>query len=395
MDRRQFLRGGAVLGAVGAVGASGVVAGAAVTHQRGSSPVSRGAAGDAAVAAGWPRAIAYPGREQPGITRPGPPQRYLQLSSWRLAEPGNTRELVRLLDDLGRLAVALGDGSHPAMVAFPPAALTMTVGLGPGPAATLMPAAARVDLAPLPRFARDELTAATTGGDLVVQLCAHDPAVLAASAAALGTALRGPAWLAWAQAATRGEARANGSTRNALGFLDGVVAPRTDSELEASVWISSGTGPRSTIMVARRMRVDLAGFHGRTPGVQEHIIGRRRDSGAPLSGGRADDNIDPGAKAANGDYLVAIDAHARRADPRPAGLPLMLRRSYSYDNGPADQGLLFISFQNRLRTFVRTQQRMDERDALNALTRTTASGAFLLLPGVPADAAGLGSALVR
>jgi dye decolorizing peroxidase len=61
------------------------------------------------------------------------------------------------------------------------------------------------------------------------------------------------------------------------------------------------------------------------------------------------------------------------------GVGHMLRRSYSTDE-PAP-GLLFISFQNDLRTFTATLTHMDAADALLELTTTTASATFLILPG--------------
>ena len=61
------------------------------------------------------------------------------------------------------------------------------------------------------------------------------------------------------------------------------------------------------------------------------------------------------------------------------GAGLMLRRSYSIDE-PAP-GLLFISFQNDLRTFTATLTHMDAADALLDFTTTTAGGTFLILPG--------------
>jgi deferrochelatase/peroxidase EfeB len=63
----------------------------------------------------------------------------------------------------------------------------------------------------------------------------------------------------------------------------------------------------------------------------------------------------------------------------------MLRRGYSYANSDADKGLLFVSFQRELRTFVQTQRRLDEGDALMAFATATASGTFLVLPGFSAE----------
>ena len=60
----------------------------------------------------------------------------------------------------------------------------------------------------------------------------------------------------------------------------------------------------------------------------------------------------------------------------------MLRRSYAYDNGSGDEGLLFISYQRDLRSYVETQRRMDEvGDELMKYAKATASATFLILPG--------------
>jgi dye decolorizing peroxidase len=64
-----------------------------------------------------------------------------------------------------------------------------------------------------------------------------------------------------------------------------------------------------------------------------------------------------------------------------------LRRSYNFD-----EGLLFISFQKELRTFVATQYRMSEGDALLRYATTTTSATFLILPGFTAETP-LGGAL--
>jgi dye decolorizing peroxidase len=86
-------------------------------------------------------------------------------------------------------------------------------------------------------------------------------------------------------------------------------------------------------------------------------------------------------------------AHAHRALPAVTGAPgLMLRRSYSYDAAPGDQGLLFISFQRHLGTFVRTQHTLEAGDALMAYTKTTGTGTFLIVPAWTPDRP-LGSAL--
>lgn len=62
--------------------------------------------------------------------------------------------------------------------------------------------------------------------------------------------------------------------------------------------------------------------------------------------------------------------------------------------GIADAGLLFRSFQRSLRTFVATQQRLDEVDALSKYVTPTGSSTFAILPGFDRQHA-LGASLAR
>lgn len=219
----------------------------------------------------------------------------------------------------------------------------------------------------------------------MVQVCASDPLLL--PLVLLRIAEHSPALRErWRQRAMRGPdehvRRGQSAPRNVIGFVDGIAVPVTDDEFARSVWIDEGAAAGGTIMVVRRMVIDVAAFGRLTVAEQEATIGRRRATGAPLSGGEITDDVNLQAKSADGRYLVPSDAHARRAHPRPAGVPLMLRRSYSMED---PVGLLFISMQSQLSTFTRTLERMLESDALLPFTRTTASGAFLVLPGFDRD----------
>ena len=60
----------------------------------------------------------------------------------------------------------------------------------------------------------------------------------------------------------------------------------------------------------------------------------------------------------------------------------MLRRSYSFRNSPADSGHVFISFQNDVATFAKTQLRLDDVDDLMQFVTPTATAAFAILPGM-------------
>jgi dye decolorizing peroxidase len=238
--------------------------------------------------------------------------------------------------------------------------------------------------ADLPRFSRERIAPRARGGDLLIQICASDPLVLPAAAAALLDQAGGRIHERWRQSGCRGSNtpvdQGRSAPRNLLGFIDGIVGPHTTVEHQRDLWMEGPTPVAGgTLAVLRRMELDLPRFATLSVADQEAVFGRHRATGVPLSGGTIASGPDLGAKTPDGRYLVPADAHVRRANANAVGVGLMLRRSYSTDE-PAP-GLLFMSFQNDIRTFTNTLTRMDNSDALLRFTTTTASATFLILPG--------------
>ena len=227
-------------------------------------------------------------------------------------------------------------------------------------------------------------------------MCGSDAAALHTVVDAVLSGWGGDVIVRWSQTGVRG-AGSGTIVRNPLGFHDGVIVPRSDDELDESVWIDSGPAAGGTVAVVRRIRLDVARFRAQPVAAQEATVGRRRRDGVPLSGGGATDEVDLTAKTPEGEYLVPLRSHARAAHPSFTGSGLMLRRGYGYSNAVApgqspDDGLLFVCFQNDLDVFVRTQHRLDESDDLMAFATTTASASFLIPPGFERDGT-LGAAL--
>ncbi|WP_109630004.1 Dyp-type peroxidase [Lentzea atacamensis] len=211
----------------------------------------------------------------------------------------------------------------------------------------------------LPEFPGDAVRPQDLGGKLFLQICGDDAGAVRDAAARL----RPEGRLRW-----REQGFCNSDRTNVLGFRDGIVVPKTPAEFEQEVWRPDG----STIAVVRRIKLDVAGFAALPVGEQERIFGRRKRDAVPLSGG---DEVDLSAKTPDGEYVIPADAHVRRAHPLTAGAGLMLRRSYNYA-----EGLLFISYQRELKTFVNTMYRMTEGDALLRYATTTSSAAFRIPP---------------
>ena len=326
-----------------------------------------------------PMPVPATGRHQAGITLPQPAQPHLLAM---VADLGAGVAPGPLLADLGQAIRTLTAGTDPRLLGLPPGDLTVTVGVGPRLVRTAGASLPGAD--DLPRFSRERIAPRARGGDLLLQICAGDALLLPVVAAALLDQAGGRIRERWRQSARRGAnvAVGNGLTapRNPLGFIDGIVGPHTTAEQRRDLWL---TGPPAvaggTLAVLRRMELDLPRFAALSVAEQEAVFGRRRGSGVPLSGGAAASGPQLGAKTPDGRYLVPADAHVRRAHSTVVGVGLMLRRSYSIDE-PAP-GLLFISFQNDLRTFTATLTHMDTSDALLPFTTATAGATFLILPG--------------
>lgn len=373
----------AFLGATGGVAAAGLTAGC----EAHSAPQDRhGAAAPPAAP------VPATGRHQAGITLPQPAQPNLLAV---VADVGDGVAVGPLLAELGRSVGTLTSGTDARLLGLPPGDLTVTIGVGPRLVRAVDPSLPGA--ADLPPFAHEQISAQARGGDLLIQICAGDALVIPIVAAALleqaGDRLRER----WRQSGGRGAnvpvAEGLAAPRNLLGFIDGIVGPHTTADQQRHLWLA-GPAPVAggTLAVLRRMELRLPRFAGLSVAEQEAVIGRRRANGAPLSGGTIASDPELGAKTPDGRYLVPADAHVRRANANVVGAGLMLRRSYSTAE-PAP-GLLFISFQNDLRTFTSTLTHMGSSDALLRFTTTTASATFLILPGFGPQSP-LGSPLFR
>jgi Dyp-type peroxidase family len=90
---------------------------------------------------------------------------------------------------------------------------------------------------------------------------------------------------------------------------------------------------------------------------QERIIGRHKESGAPLGGKREFDQADFDAGVEKGDPVIPTDSHIRLSSPHANGGKMLLRRSYNFSDG-----LLFLAYQRNPRQFIAIQRRLGERD---------------------------------
>lgn len=313
------------------------------------------------------------------MTLPQPAQAHLLAV---VADVGDAVAVGPLLAEFGETIRILTAGTDARLLGLPPGDLTVTIGVGPRLVRGVDPSLPGAT--DLPEFSRERIAPQARGGDLLIQICATDPLVVPLVAAALLNQAGDRIRERWRQSGSRGPNvpvdQGVAAPRNLLGFIDGIVGPHTTAQEQRDLWLA-GPAPVAggTVAVVRRMELDLPRFAMLPVADQEAVIGRRRATGEPLSGGTVASDPDLGAKTPDGRYLVPASAHVRRAHSGVVGVGLMLRRSYGIaEPGP---GLLFVSFQNDLRTFTSTLTHMENVDALLPFTTTTASATFLILPG--------------
>ncbi|WP_056897121.1 MULTISPECIES: Dyp-type peroxidase [unclassified Nocardioides] len=381
-SRRQVLFGGAAL----AVGAAAAETTRAVIDAPSPAADPAPAEGSSSTAAA--------GRTQAGVDRPVPPLAHLHLHALTAPASVRTREAIgALLAGLGERVLALVASAQAGPAGEAAGDLTIQVGIG----SELLALAELAD-APdvlLPQFRGSAALADDRrGGDLFLQVAAERPELVNGTVDALLAALPGftPRW---SQVGYRplGDGAV---TRNPFGYEDGIVQPTTDKGVPEHVWLTDGPLAGATVGVVRRFVLDTAAFHRLPAAEQDGVFGRERVSSVPLSGGAPRADVNLGAKSPSGAYLVPVDSHARAAHPSFVDVTVMLRRGYGFRetvDGAADRsGLLFISYQDDITVFTRTQQRMDRTDRLMELATPTAEAGFLVLPGFDRDRP-LGSSL--
>jgi len=420
-SRRQLLVGAGGLGAAAALGAPAALADAGHAHARSAPNVTDAPTGRATLRDRVP----YLGVHQAGITTPRPATGIVAACDVVAQTPQELEEMFRRLTE--RIAFLTQGGEVPRRdPRLPPAdsgllgpviepdGLTITVGLG----ASLFEdrpwlAAHRPRLLQrMAQFPNDALDADRCHGDLFLQLSAN---MQDTNIHALRDIMKNlPQFLVmrWMQEGDvpviePGPDGFVASARNFLGFHDGSANPDAgDGDLmDRMLWVGADRQEpewtRHGTYAAVRIIRNFVERWDRTPlREQEHIIGRVKDTGAPLDGSHESDLPDYAADPAG--EITPLDAHIRLANPRTpeSDENLMLRRPFNYSNGVTrsgqlDQGLLFITFQADLeKGFIAVQERLNG-EPLEEYIKPVGGGYYFVLPGVRSPEDYLGQSLIQ
>ncbi|GAA3391202.1 Dyp-type peroxidase [Cryptosporangium minutisporangium] len=391
---RRHAVGLAVAGGAGAVAGAGLQLAASPDQPTPTAPTNTVALGSVGS-----QTVPFHGARQAGIATPIQRQAHARIAAFDLVPGADAAALRTLLQRWTTAAEALttgrpaGNRTDTMTADSGPAALTVTVGFGPSLFGTVFPASARpAALAPLPAFGGESLDAARSDGDLGVLVCADDPVVVFSALRTLEQLAAGVATPRWQFAGFtrgRGVTTNEGATvRNLMGQLDGTKNPKpSEATFGKTVFVSADGWMRGgSYLVVRRIRMLLDEWEELPVTAQEQVIGRKKASGAPLSGGVETTPANFGRRGPDGELLIPADSHVRLAAAAFNRGAAMLRRGYSFADpqpgGGVEAGLIFLAWQADPRTgFVPVHQNLIAgKDRLSRFTRHEA-GALFAMPG--------------
>ncbi|MFE4177249.1 Dyp-type peroxidase [Streptomyces sp. NPDC056909] len=243
-------------------------------------------------------------------------------------------------------------------------------------------------LVEMPIFAGDLLDPGQSHGDVLVQVAGERADQVRKTVERLQAAV--PGWrVRWRIDGFRAENRVEGGrglARNPFHFTEGFGNPASEREMAERALVRAGQGEPDwavggSYQVVRIIRFATELWDKDSVHEQERIIGRRRD-GRWLDGAPRDE--EPNFAADPKGRLTPLNAHVRLAAPDRRNPPPLVRRSYTYDRGNGDTGLIFSCFQRDLvRGFEAVQKRL-EGEAMAKYILTTGGGYFFVPP--PGDA---------
>lgn len=406
IGRRDFLHAGAGV-AAGVAAAGGLGAGLASAH------------GATAAVAPHASTLPFHGEHQQGILTPAQRSAAFVALDATAASRAELADLLRTITERARFLTTGGTPPDPGLTAPPrdsgvlgptvvPDGLTVTLSVG----ASLfddrygLASAKPAKLRTMDEFPDDTLRRDVCDGDLLLQVCADDRDAVTHAVREIARATRGGMGVRWRQDGFVSPPRPSGTPRNLMGFKDGTSNPDTGDAvlMKQLVWAAGGSGEPTWVTggsyhVVRVIRMLVEFWDRVNLHEQENMIGRRRDTGAPLTASAEHD--DPHFENDPTGDVIQLDAHIRLANPRTKASAdqRMLRRAYNYDggvdaNGTLDMGLVFVAFNQDLdRQFVAVQKRL-AGEPLTDYIQPFGGGYYFALPGARDSSDWLGRSML-
>jgi dye decolorizing peroxidase len=250
-----------------------------------------------------------------------------------------------------------------------PARLTILIGYG----YSLFQKTGLTDKWPIPEnaipgYQIDRLEKRWSDGDLLVQITGDNPQSIFHAALVIERDASPFAVVRWQQRGFLDPAGINTTqvSRNLMGQLDGTANKAVASkEFDEIVWAKEGGLTNGTTMIVRRIRMGLDTWNKVSTTSKSGVIGRSLEDGALLESSSA-------------------TAHQGRAFTE--GGAGIIRRGFNYDDnyladGSRDAGLIFISFQARLKSYLDIQAKLNAVDSLNRYTTPVGSALFIVPAG--------------
>lgn len=408
LDRRQFLiRAGAVGAGLAAPASADAQAGTGdaneARHQHGRDPLlADGPLQLSTVADPAARlpAVPFHGVHQAGVVTQPPPAACFAAFDVLAAGRPALAELFQTLTAAARVLTAGGPapaGDSGTLGAVLPAdGLTVTVGVGTPLFDRRFGLAPRkpAGLFPMRSFPNDRLDPSQCGGDVMLSICAGSGDTALHALREIARSARGAMRIRWRVDGSVSPPRPAGVPRNHQGFKDGIANPdvRVPDVAGRLLWLSGGDGPAAwtvggTYHVIRVIRMFTERWDQVAVADQERIVGRRRETGAPLGGATERDVPDYAADPRG--RVIPLRAHIRLANPRTVGTDgsRILRRGYNYDrgidaHGDLDMGLIFNCFQRDVRRQFEAVQKRLRDEPMAPFISPFGGGYFFTLPGV-------------
>jgi deferrochelatase/peroxidase EfeB len=394
VSRRRFLGSIGASGAGVALATSGLAA--CTTDAKVAATTATGSGGNAP--------IAFRGAHQAGITTPVQDRLVFSALDVTTDDP---KDLAHLLETWTAMAEAMTNGdlvpgtqgdllAPPAdtgeAYGLPSSRLTITIGFGPSLFDDRFGLSAKKPklLVGLPLLPNETIRPEISGGDICIQACADDPlvayhAVRGLVRAGIGTTTH--RWMQFGFGRTSSTSTSQATARNLMGFKDGTNNLKAESnhEVDQFVWVDRDDPQEwmrgGAYVVTRKIAMFIENWDHDSLGDQQNVIGRVKDTGAPLGEESEFAPLDLEAKGPDGLPVIPADAHVRLASPEANGGIKLLRRGYNYTDGvdPAQgnlqAGLFFIAYMNDPGHFIKVQKNL-ATDGLNEYIRHISTGIF-------------------